>query len=92
MGQRKLENEAAHEQGTPKKRASLFNLRRVQAIGSRVGLSILLCWSLFFLYGGVADGTLGVGKGLRTRWILPIIQPLLNFLVCAFLLQVSHTL
>ncbi|GAQ86123.1 cellulose synthase [Klebsormidium nitens] len=90
MGQRKTDAGLQQEEGTPKKRAHLVNFRKVQSIGLQVGFFVLLCWALSRLvYGGTLDaGTASRGwKEFRTRWVLPLMQPVLNFLVGAFLLQ-----
>ena len=46
MGQRKSDAGPIQEEGSPKKRASQMNVRRVRTIGLQVGLFVLLCWVL----------------------------------------------
>lgn len=91
MGQRKTDAGLLQDEGTPKKRAHLVDFRRAQSIGLHVGLFVLLCWALSRLvYGSVNDAGMRGWRDFRTRWVLPLMQPLLNFLVGAFLLQVQR--
>lgn len=91
MGQRKAEAGLLQEEGTPKKRASFVNGWRVRALVVQVGLFVLLCWVLSrVVYASFidAEAVSRSWRDFRTRWVLPLMQPLLNFLVGAFLLQV----